>query len=100
MLSDDARIGLATLGYGDDDIAAFAQHVEGRGALRGAPGVSLERLAKLGLTEPALEAIEDAAADAFNIRAAVHPLVIGSELCEEMLEAAARRRRPANAAIC
>jgi ribonucleoside-diphosphate reductase alpha chain len=54
--------------------------------LRGAPGVSLERLEKLGLTEPALDAIEDAAADAFNIRAVVHPLVIGPELCEEVLK--------------
>src|SRR5690606_14960474 len=86
MLSDDARAGLATLGYNADEINALTLHVEGRRTLRGAPGVNLERLEKLGLTEPALEAIEEAAADAFNLRAAVHPLVIGPELCQEVLK--------------
>jgi ribonucleoside-diphosphate reductase alpha chain len=86
LLSDDARSALAALGYDGDDIAAIAQHIEGRHTLRGAPGVSLDRLAQLGLTEPALDAIEDAAADAFNLRAVVHPLVIGPELCEEVLK--------------
>jgi ribonucleoside-diphosphate reductase alpha chain len=86
VLSEDARLGLRALGYDDAATAAIAQHAEGRGTLRGAPGVSFERLADLGLTEPALEAIEDAAADALNIRAAVHPLVIGAEVCEEVLK--------------
>lgn len=86
MLSDDARAGLATLGYNADEINALTLHVEGRRTLRGAPGVNLERLEKLGLTEPVLEAIEEAAADAFNLRAAVHPLVIGPELCQEVLK--------------
>ena len=86
LLSDDARHGLMALGYTGDAIATIAQHIEGRRTLKGAPGVNLDRLAALGLTEPALEAIEDAAADAFNIRAAVHPLVIGPELCEEVLK--------------
>ncbi|MEZ5960738.1 MAG: hypothetical protein R3C30_09995 [Hyphomonadaceae bacterium] len=86
LLSDDVRSALAALGYDGEGIAAIAQHIEGRRTLRGAPGVSLERLEKLGLTEPALDAIEDAAADAFNIRAVVHPLVIGPELCEEVLK--------------
>ncbi|MGE3867186.1 MAG: hypothetical protein AB7G04_09765, partial [Hyphomonadaceae bacterium] len=85
-LTDDARAGLSALGYSADAIAALAQHLEGRRTLRGAPGVSLERLEKLGLTDPALEAIEEAARDAFNLRAAVHPLVIGSELCEDVLK--------------
>ncbi len=86
LLSDDVRGALAALGYESDEIAAIAQHIEGRRTLRGAPGVSLERLGQLGLTEPALDAIEDAAADAFNIRAVVHPLVIGPELCEDVLK--------------
>ncbi len=86
VLNDDARAGLAALGYEGDAIAALALDVEGRRTLKRAPGVNLERLAELGLTEPALEAIEEAAADAFNIRAAVHPLVIGPELCEDVLK--------------
>jgi ribonucleoside-diphosphate reductase alpha chain len=86
LLSDDVRAALSALGYEGDEIAAIAQHIEGHRTLRGAPGVSLERLEKLGLTEPALDAIEDAAADAFNLRAVVHPLVIGPELCQEVLK--------------
>jgi ribonucleoside-diphosphate reductase alpha chain len=85
-LSEDARAGLVALGYDAAEIAEFALHAEGRRTLKGAPGINLERLAALGLTEPALEAIEEAAADAFNLRAAVHPLVIGPELCEEVLK--------------
>jgi len=86
ILSKDARAGLAAIGYNDDEIAGFALHVEGRRTLRGAPGVSLAALAQRGFTEPALEAIEDAAADAFNIRAAVHPLVVGPSFCQEVLK--------------
>ncbi len=86
LLSKDARAGLAALGYRGDEIAGFALHVEGRRTLMDAPGVNLQRLAACGLTEPALEAIEEAAADAFSLRAAVHPLVIGSALCEQVLK--------------
>jgi ribonucleoside-diphosphate reductase alpha chain len=86
LLSEDARAGLTALGYDEDAVAALAIHVEGRRTLRGAPGVTLSRLAELGLTEPALEAVEEAAAYAFSLRAAVHPLVIGQELCEEVLK--------------
>jgi ribonucleoside-diphosphate reductase alpha chain len=86
VLTADARLGLAALGYDDDAIAALTRHIEGHRTLRGAPGVNLDALAAKGLTEPALEAIEDAAADAFNLRAAVHPLVIGPELCEDVLK--------------
>jgi len=85
-LSDNARAGLAALGYDADAIAALALHVEGRRTLHRAPGVSLERLGALGIAEPALDAIEEAAADALNLRAAVHPLVIGPELCEDVLK--------------
>ncbi len=86
VLSPDARAGLAALGYGAASINAFARHVEGRRTLSGAPGVNLERLAALGFTEPALDAIEEAASDAFNLRAAVHPLVVGAEFCQDVLK--------------
>jgi len=86
LLTDDARAGLAALGYDGDAIAALAQHIEGRRTLKGAPGVNLATLAAKGLTEPALDAIEDAAVDAFNLRACVHPLVIGAEFCKDVLK--------------
>jgi hypothetical protein len=86
LLSDDARAGLAALGYGGEAIAELASHIEGRRTLKGAPGVSLDALAAKGLTEPALNAIEEAAQDALSLRAAVHPLVIGPEFCEDVLK--------------
>lgn len=86
VLSEDVCASLEALGYDDAEIKEFALHAEGRRTLEGAPGVSRERLSALGLTEPALEAIEEAIADAFSLRAAVHPLVIGPELCEEVLK--------------
>jgi ribonucleoside-diphosphate reductase alpha chain len=86
VLSVDARVGLETLGYSDKEIAALSTYVEGRRTLRGAPGVNLETLAAKGLTETALEAIEEALADAFSLRAAIHPLVIGPDFCESVLK--------------
>lgn len=86
VLNPEARAALLALGYDDDDIALVARHAEGRRTLRGAPGVSLERLEKLGLAEPVLDAIEEAASDAFNLRAAVHPLVIGEDICATVLK--------------
>jgi ribonucleoside-diphosphate reductase alpha chain len=86
LMAEHARLGLQALGYDDESIAALSLHIEGRRTLRNAPGIDLERLAKLGLTEPALEAIEDALADAFSLRAALHPLVIGADFCETVLK--------------
>jgi ribonucleoside-diphosphate reductase alpha chain len=86
LLSEDARAGLAALGYDADAMAQFRVHAEGRRTLRGAPGLSLARLAQLGLTEPALNAVEEAALDAFSLRDAVHPLVIGPDFCESVLK--------------
>ena len=85
VLSENARLGLASLGYDGKAIAELARHVEGQRTLRGAPGVNLDALRAKGLTDPALDAIEEAAADAFNLRTAVHPLVIGPEICEQEL---------------
>lgn len=84
-LSDDARAGLSAMKFDAETIDALCTHVEGRRTLRGAPGVSLDALSAKGLTEPALDAIEEAVRDAFTLRAAVHPLVIGPELCERLL---------------
>jgi ribonucleoside-diphosphate reductase alpha chain len=86
ILSDDARAALAALGYEGDAIATLACHIEGRRTLKGAPGVNPDTLGAKGLTEPALDAIEDAAQDALTLRAAVHPLVIGPDFCEDVLK--------------
>ncbi len=86
VIGDDATQALRRLGYDDSTIDRIRQHAEGHRTLRGAPGVSLERLEKLGFTEPALLAIDEALADAFSLRAAIHPLVVGQEFCTDVLK--------------
>ncbi|MGE3303945.1 MAG: hypothetical protein AB7M12_12635 [Hyphomonadaceae bacterium] len=76
---------LASLGYRPAAIEAVALYVEGRGSLEGAPGVSLEALARKGFNDPALAAIEEAARDAFDIRAVAHPAVVGADFCRDTL---------------
>ncbi|MBL8550822.1 MAG: hypothetical protein JNJ73_12630 [Hyphomonadaceae bacterium] len=82
-LYEDAALGAAALGL--TNIEVIRKHVEGRRTLDGAPGVSLEALRRRGLTDPALAAIEAAASEALRLRDAVHPLVIGADICEREL---------------
>ncbi|MEJ0059180.1 MAG: hypothetical protein WDM79_06265 [Terricaulis sp.] len=44
VMHEDARAGLAALGYDEGAIDTFALHVEGRRTLKGAPGIDLEIL--------------------------------------------------------
>jgi ribonucleoside-diphosphate reductase alpha chain len=85
QLTEDARAGLEALGYDGAQVRSLASYVGGHRTLKDAPGVNLEKLRAKGLDDTALDAIEDAAREAFHIRAAVHPLVIGPELCEKLL---------------
>jgi ribonucleoside-diphosphate reductase alpha chain len=78
-----AAQGLKTLGYAPSAISAMARVVEGKRSLDGAPGLSLETLSRKGFPDSTLAAIEEAIADGFPVRAAIHPAVIGAEFLEE-----------------
>ena len=80
-----AREGLAARGLDSARITAISAEIGGRRTLEGAPGVSLEALRRKGFNDPALAAIEDAAREAFSIRAMVHPAVIGAGFCRDTL---------------
>ncbi len=86
LLSSDARAGLRHLGYDESAIAAIAEYVEGKRTLEDAPAINPRTLAAKGFTEAALQSIEEALCDALSLRAAVHPLVIGPDLCEQVLK--------------
>jgi ribonucleoside-diphosphate reductase alpha chain len=75
--------GLRALGYAPKAIMTFAAIAEGRRSLEGAPGVSLEVLARKGLPDSSLEAIEEAIRDGFPLRAAIHPSVVGAECLQD-----------------
>jgi ribonucleoside-diphosphate reductase alpha chain len=85
LLCADALIGLAALAAAPGVVQSARTHVEGRRSLRDAPGVNHAALRARGLNDAALEAIDEAAAESFSLRAAVHPLVIGPEVCETVL---------------
>ncbi|MBI1186257.1 MAG: ribonucleotide reductase [Alphaproteobacteria bacterium] len=85
-LSDAAAMALERLGVSDAERAAILTHVEGRRSFAGAPGLNLEALRRKGFTDPALQAVEEAARDALSLRAAVHPLVVGADFCERVLK--------------
>jgi ribonucleoside-diphosphate reductase alpha chain len=85
VLSADACAGLAARGYDQKTVSAVQRHVEGAGSLEDAPGVNLASLQRKGFTDPALAAIEAAAKDAFDIRAIVHPAIIGADFCRDVL---------------
>lgn len=68
---------LAALGA---DLGAVRRDAEGRGTLAGAPGMSREALSRKGLSDPALDAVDEALADGADLRAALHPSVIGRDL--------------------
>jgi len=75
--------GLRALGYTPGDIVEIAAHAEGRRTLEGAPALSLETLARKGLPDSILEAIDAAVRDGFPVRAAIHPAVIGADVLQE-----------------
>ena len=59
---------LRHLGYGEDETRAIVTWVTGTGTLRGAPHVSPEILAELGLPDEAVAAVEAALPGAFDLR--------------------------------
>jgi ribonucleoside-diphosphate reductase alpha chain len=75
--------GLRALDYAPGDIMEIAAHAEGRRTLDGAPTLSLEILARKGLPDSSLEAIDAAVRDGFPVRAAIHPAVIGADVLQE-----------------
>jgi ribonucleoside-diphosphate reductase alpha chain len=76
---------LHTLGYSEDDIAEIVTFAIGRGTLRGAPGINHETLATKGFTPAALEALEEALANAYDIKFAFNRWTLGEDFSREVL---------------
>jgi ribonucleoside-diphosphate reductase alpha chain len=85
-LTAAAAAALAARGYDAAAISAIRLRVEGARTLAQAPaGLNHESLRRLGFTDIALEALEEALADGLSLRAALHPVVLGEEFCAETL---------------
>ena len=76
---------LHTLGYPEDKIDDIVTYAIGRGTLRGSPAINHETLAAKGFTAAALEALEDALANAYDIKFACNKWTLGADFCTEAL---------------
>ena len=77
---------LAKLGYAEDEIEAMIGYAVGHATLDGAPGINHETLRAKGFTDDAIEAVEKAVADAFDIKFAFNKWTLGAEFCTETLK--------------
>ena len=72
---------LETLGYDDETVRGIIDYAVGQGTLKGAPGVTLARLADAGFGPEQMESIEAALATAFDIRFVFNQWTLGAEFC-------------------
>jgi len=76
---------LRKLGYEDRQIEAIVRHAVGHGTLKDAPGVSHAKLKAKGFTDAALDSIENALINAFDIKFAFNKWTLGEEFCRQSL---------------
>jgi ribonucleoside-diphosphate reductase alpha chain len=76
---------LRVLGYEDREIEAIVRYAVGNGTLKDSPGVSHARLKAKGFTDQALDALENALVNAFDIKFAFNKWTLGEAFCRENL---------------
>ena len=76
---------LRRLGYAAAAIEAIVAYAVGHGTLQGAPAINHASLRARGFTEEALNRIEAALADAFDIRFVFNKWTLGEHFCAEHL---------------
>ncbi len=76
---------LARLGYTDAQIDDIVTYARGTGTLRGAPALDHAALTAKGFTAAALETVEKALGQAFDIQFAFNKWTLGEEFCREAL---------------
>ena len=76
---------LATLGYGETEIAEITRYAVGRGTVRDAPGIDHAALQAKGFTAAALERLEKALESVFDVRFAFNKWTLGQDFCTSVL---------------
>jgi ribonucleoside-diphosphate reductase alpha chain len=74
-------VALKTLGYDARQIEDIVEYAVGRATLNGAPAINAVTLADRGFDKKALEAIEGALTDAFDIKFVFNRYNLGDEFC-------------------
>ncbi|MCW8953067.1 MAG: vitamin B12-dependent ribonucleotide reductase [Rhodospirillales bacterium] len=72
---------LRKLGYGKDQIDEMIRYAVGHGTLKGSPAIGHQDLRSKGFTDEAIDAVEKALGDAFDIKFAFNKWTFGEEFC-------------------
>ena len=76
---------LKALGYTRDQMDAIQIYATGNGTLKGAPGINHDTLFAKGFSHEALEAVEGALANAFDIKFVFNRFTLGEDFCRDVL---------------
>ncbi len=76
---------LEKLGYSQKAITEIVDYAVGKATLKGAPGVNHETLREAGFNATAIERVEAAVKDAFDIRFVFTPQALGQRFCRDAL---------------
>ncbi len=74
-------VALARLGYTEEQIAEMVRYTVGHGTLKGAPGIDHAALRARNFTDEAIETLEGALADAFDIKFVFNKWMLGEAFC-------------------
>ena len=77
---------LAKLGYGEREQKAIIRYCVGAGTLKGAPGVSAQRLSEKGFSAELLKKIEANLANSVSLSTAFAPYVLGDDFLQNTLK--------------
>ncbi len=95
IINSAVPLALEGLGYAEDQIRQITQYVRGTGMLDGAPHVNRDTLRQKGLSDEALNKIDDALKGAFDITFAITPWVIGTDVVKNDLKIAEEQLKAA-----
>ena len=85
IINNTVETALETLGYSQDQILEISEYAVGRGTLYQASEIGFDALLEKGFTNEAIEALEAALGNAFNIKFAFNKWTLGETLCTEVL---------------
>jgi len=76
---------LKTLGYTAAETDDMARYAVGHGTLAGAPGINHDSLRERGFDQAAIDKVEAALANAFDVKFAFNKWTLGEQFCKETL---------------
>ncbi|MBR56482.1 MAG: ribonucleoside-diphosphate reductase, adenosylcobalamin-dependent [Myxococcales bacterium] len=85
IINQSVPLALSRLGYTETESNAIIDYCVGKGTLKGAPAINHDTLATKGFDAEALEKVEGALGEAFDISFAFNQYVLGATFCTDTL---------------